>query len=465
VRSLSPRNARARSPESDGSLPIGRSPPSRSGSYDSRSPQRRAAAAGGRRRSRSISRDGRSTSPPYGRRGPSNLPPTAAVYVGNLPPDVTSVDIKAHFERFGPVKHVKLIYDHETQKFRGFGFVTFEYLEDARDAAAEGDGGELLGQRIRCNPARDNRGTGGPPPRGADMRCACRSLALQRGAVLAALHCLCCSAASISVCRSCTCLVMASLHLIVQASAPPITVVRWPICKPRSRGPQVAVARARLRGPPWQPRVGRSQPRQQPGPQAATGEHVRDCGRLVLWHNTSHRTSMYLSLAISMSVLVCCCAAFRCCSGHMSSSGARCRERERTGAGAGPSAAAPRAQLQAELDKLRKENGELGSRCAAAEATAEQMSQVIDTAKRKVDKQQAKLKTITMRSQKRCASPLLVTMAPSGVRCVAGEYRMQPTCAQLDQHQNQPCAESSATALAHCRNPQCCSARAGASAW
>jgi hypothetical protein len=38
------------------------------------------------------------------------------------------------------------------------------------------------------------------------------------------------------------------------------------------------------------------------------------------------------------------------------------------------------------------------------EATSKHMEQVIETAKRKVDKQRNKLKTTTARSQKRCAS-------------------------------------------------------------
>ena len=45
------------------------------------------------------------------------------IYVGNLPFNATEQDVRAMFERHGPVESVKLINDRETGKPRGFGFV------------------------------------------------------------------------------------------------------------------------------------------------------------------------------------------------------------------------------------------------------------------------------------------------------------------------------------------------------
>jgi hypothetical protein len=58
----------------------------------------------------------------------------------------------------------------------------------------------------------------------------------------------------------------------------------------------------------------------------------------------------------------------------------------------------------AEAEKLRRELQDLKAQQSASAVSAQQMSTVIETAKRKVDKQQAKLKSITARSQKRCAA-------------------------------------------------------------
>ena len=72
------------------------------------------------------------------------------------------------FGKYGPVATVKLIYNHETDEFKGFGFVTMQSAADAHDAADDANGKEFLGARIRCNPARDTRSMRGPE---RDYRC------------------------------------------------------------------------------------------------------------------------------------------------------------------------------------------------------------------------------------------------------------------------------------------------------
>lgn len=63
------------------------------------------------------------------------------------------------------------------------------------------------------------------------------------------------------------------------------------------------------------------------------------------------------------------------------------------------------AKLQQELTSLRQSNRDLSSQCAAAAESAAEMTEVIEAAKRKVERQQSKLKSTTTRSQKRCAAP------------------------------------------------------------
>lgn len=54
------------------------------------------------------------------------------VFIGGVPSDATVADIINHFKQFGEVKDAQLMYDKETRRHRGFGFVTFE-ADDAVD--------------------------------------------------------------------------------------------------------------------------------------------------------------------------------------------------------------------------------------------------------------------------------------------------------------------------------------------
>jgi RNA recognition motif-containing protein len=94
------------------------------------------------------------------------------VYVGGLRHGTQSEDVAEFFQQFGEVAHVKLIYQHETQEFRGFGFVTFHSHYDAEEAAEDANGGEILGKRIRCNIAKYNKSQPGRAPPIRDERCA-----------------------------------------------------------------------------------------------------------------------------------------------------------------------------------------------------------------------------------------------------------------------------------------------------
>ncbi|XP_002154409.1 uncharacterized protein LOC100213955 [Hydra vulgaris] len=54
------------------------------------------------------------------------------VFVGGLPSSITEDDLRSHFEKFGAVHEVDLLRDRDTNRLRGFAFVTFED-EDSAD--------------------------------------------------------------------------------------------------------------------------------------------------------------------------------------------------------------------------------------------------------------------------------------------------------------------------------------------
>lgn len=55
------------------------------------------------------------------------------------------------FSKYGPIEHVAVVYDHQSGRSRGFGFVYFEDPEDARDAKESLNGQELDGRRMRVD--------------------------------------------------------------------------------------------------------------------------------------------------------------------------------------------------------------------------------------------------------------------------------------------------------------------------
>jgi RNA recognition motif-containing protein len=48
------------------------------------------------------------------------------VFVGGLAPTVTETELREYFEAYGPVKEAIVMYDRQTNRSRGFGFVTFD---------------------------------------------------------------------------------------------------------------------------------------------------------------------------------------------------------------------------------------------------------------------------------------------------------------------------------------------------
>lgn len=86
------------------------------------------------------------------------------LYVGNLAWSVTTADLKRHFSQFGTVTDAHVMEDRETQRSRGFGFVTMADEHEAENAIDRANGQEFEGREITVNVAevrQDRRGGGG----------------------------------------------------------------------------------------------------------------------------------------------------------------------------------------------------------------------------------------------------------------------------------------------------------------
>ena len=83
------------------------------------------------------------------------------LFVGGLAWATTSDGLKKAFEVYGDVTEAKVITERETNRSRGFGFVTLADDAAAAKAMAEMDGKELDGRTIRVNEANQTKPAGG----------------------------------------------------------------------------------------------------------------------------------------------------------------------------------------------------------------------------------------------------------------------------------------------------------------
>mmetsp|Transcript_6990 Transcript_6990/g.21283 ORF Transcript_6990/g.21283 Transcript_6990/m.21283 type:complete len:210 (-) Transcript_6990:1428-2057(-) len=70
------------------------------------------------------------------------------IWVGNLPVKVGDADLQAMFERYGDVKSARVIYDRNTSRSRGFGFVEMADEGEGRAAIQDLDGNRDFGSKI-----------------------------------------------------------------------------------------------------------------------------------------------------------------------------------------------------------------------------------------------------------------------------------------------------------------------------
>jgi len=82
------------------------------------------------------------------------------LYVGNLSFRVTSEDLQEYFSAAGAVDSANVVYDRETGRSRGFGFVEMATDDDATSAIAQFNGQEYDGRNMVVNEARPREDRG-----------------------------------------------------------------------------------------------------------------------------------------------------------------------------------------------------------------------------------------------------------------------------------------------------------------
>ncbi|PWA85079.1 nucleotide-binding alpha-beta plait domain-containing protein [Artemisia annua] len=86
---------------------------------------------------------------------------TKKIFVGGLASTVTESDFKKYFDQFGGITDVVVMYDHNTQRPRGFGFITFD-SEEAVDRVLHKTFHELNGKMVEVKRAVPKELSPGP---------------------------------------------------------------------------------------------------------------------------------------------------------------------------------------------------------------------------------------------------------------------------------------------------------------
>ena len=95
---------------------------------------------------------------------------TKKIFVGGLPPTLSEEGFRKYFEAYGSVTDVVVMYDQNTQRPRGFGFISFD-SEDAVDRVLHKTFHDLGGKLVEVKRAMPkdaiSHGSGGGRPMGA----------------------------------------------------------------------------------------------------------------------------------------------------------------------------------------------------------------------------------------------------------------------------------------------------------
>ncbi|KAK8691166.1 hypothetical protein V6N13_074685 [Hibiscus sabdariffa] len=83
---------------------------------------------------------------------PTDLGRTKKIFVGGLASTVTEVDFKNYFDQFGKITDAVVMYDHNTQRPRGFGFITYD-SEESVDQVLHKTFHELNGKLVEVKRA------------------------------------------------------------------------------------------------------------------------------------------------------------------------------------------------------------------------------------------------------------------------------------------------------------------------
>ncbi|KAJ8639616.1 hypothetical protein MRB53_016310 [Persea americana] len=88
-------------------------------------------------------------------RPPRDFEPAFRVYVGNIPWQVDNLRLEQLFSEYGKVEEARIVFDRETGRSRGFGFVTMSSQIEMEDAIAALDGSNLDGRAIKVSMAQE----------------------------------------------------------------------------------------------------------------------------------------------------------------------------------------------------------------------------------------------------------------------------------------------------------------------
>ena len=77
----------------------------------------------------------------------NHYPENKQLYVGNLPYQVNVHHLREHFSRYGELQTVRLIKNTRTGRSKGFAFIAFANIKDAKNALTE-NGQDMRGRAI-----------------------------------------------------------------------------------------------------------------------------------------------------------------------------------------------------------------------------------------------------------------------------------------------------------------------------
>lgn len=89
------------------------------------------------------------------------------IFVGGLAPSTREDEFRSYFEQFGPIGDAVVMYDHATQRPRGFGFVTYETEEAVDEVFKLGAIHTLGDKKVECKRAVPKEHM---PPGSSNMR-------------------------------------------------------------------------------------------------------------------------------------------------------------------------------------------------------------------------------------------------------------------------------------------------------